>query len=134
MEGTLEKIKEFHGHIGPYAVLGYKMGKIANEKIGKDPFSKTAVVYTDTKPPLSCLIDGIQLSSRCTLGKANIEIIKSDELKAEFTNKQQEKILIKLKPKIRQEIDSKVNKDNMIEYSKKYFEMNNSDLFEINLL
>jgi len=74
MEETLSKIEQFHGHLGPYAVIGYKMGKIAKKQLGSDPFSKEAVIWTGTKPPLSCIIDGIQISSGCTLGKGNISI------------------------------------------------------------
>ena len=40
MDETLDLIEKFHGHLGPYVVLGYRIGLIANEKLGKDPFSK----------------------------------------------------------------------------------------------
>jgi len=131
MDQTLKKINDFHGHIGPYAVLGYKMGLIANKKLGEDPFCKKAVIYTDTKPPHSCVIDGIQLSSKCTLGKGNIKIKKEADIKADFSNKQKQKITTILKPSIKKEIDSMVTEENILEYSEKYFKMKNSDLFEI---
>jgi formylmethanofuran dehydrogenase subunit E len=127
----LKRIEEFHGHVGPYAILGYKMGLIANQNLGQDPFDKKVIVYTDTEPPYSCLIDGIQLSSSCTLGKGSIKIEKSNSIKAEFTNKQNKKITIILKPEIQQEIDTQVNEENILQYSEKYYKMSDSDLFEI---
>ena len=131
MEDILRRIEEFHGHVGPYAVLGYKMGVIANQNLGESPFGKNVIIYTGVDPPYSCLIDGIQLSSSCTFGKGSIKIVKSNCIKAEFFNKQNKKIIVVLKPEIQQEIDTWVNEENMLQYSKKYYKMSDSDLFEI---
>jgi len=131
MEDILRRIEEFHGHVGPYAVLGYKMGVIANQNLGQGPFGKNVIIYTGVDPPYSCLIDGIQLSSSCTFGKGSIKIVKSNSIKAEFFNKQNKKIIVVLKPEIQQEIDTWVNEENMLQYSKKYYKMSDSDLFEI---
>ena len=35
-------LEEFHGHLGPYAVIGYRMGKIACRELNNDPFSKNS--------------------------------------------------------------------------------------------
>ena len=64
------------------------MGLIANEKLGSDPFCKRAKVFTGTNPPVSCIIDGIQLSSNCTLGKGRITVENKNLAKAEFTSEQ----------------------------------------------
>jgi formylmethanofuran dehydrogenase subunit E len=45
-----------------------------------------AAVFCDGVPPQSCLADGIQIGSGCTLGKRNIEIIVSDEIRCEFAS------------------------------------------------
>jgi len=131
MNETLKQIEKFHGHLGPYAVIGYRMGKIANEKLGEDPFSKVAKVYTGTTPPLSCIIDGVQLSSSCTLGKGRITVEDKDQAKAEFTSKNNEKITIFLKPEIRKEIDITITQENIIEYSEKIYNRSNEELFDI---
>ncbi|HEC81191.1 MAG TPA: hypothetical protein ENI42_02025, partial [Thermoplasmatales archaeon] len=41
MKETLKRIEQFHGHLGPYVVLGYRMGIIANKFLGENPFKKT---------------------------------------------------------------------------------------------
>ena len=65
----------FHGHLGPYVVLGYRMGKLAVETAGtRGHFGIEADVYSILEPPPSCLIDGVQLGSGCTLGKRNITV------------------------------------------------------------
>jgi inosine-uridine nucleoside N-ribohydrolase len=68
-------LKGFHGHLGPYVVLGYRMGRLALEKTGSGGhFGISAHVYTKLEPPPSCIIDGIQIGSGCTLGKRNIQV------------------------------------------------------------
>jgi formylmethanofuran dehydrogenase subunit E len=62
----------FHGHLGPYLVLGLKAGLVAIEILGRDPFKMQAIVETSGSPPSSCFIDGIQFTTGCTMGKGNI--------------------------------------------------------------
>jgi formylmethanofuran dehydrogenase subunit E len=131
MEEIIEKIKEFHGHLGPYVVIGYKMGLIANQKLGSDPFFKKAVVWTHEKPPMSCVIDGIQFSSGCTTGKASLLVEYGDIPKAKFTNKNGKEIQIMLKPKIKNEIEANVNGKNLESFAKDLFKRPDFELFEI---
>ena len=69
----LEGAMKFHGHLGPYLILGLKAGLIGVAHLGKSYFGLRAVVETDGHPPRSCFIDGIQFASGCTTGKANLE-------------------------------------------------------------
>ena len=131
MNDILKTIEQFHGHLGPYAVLGYKMGKIACEHLGSDPFEKKVTVSTGTTPPISCIIDGIQIGSGCTLGKGNITIKHENTPKAEFCDKKGNTITITLEKHIQQEIDENVTKENIISYSEDMFKRKNSDLFQI---
>jgi formylmethanofuran dehydrogenase subunit E len=131
MDETLKQIEKFHGHLGPYAVIGYRMGKIANERLGSDPFCKRAKVYTGINPPVSCIIDGIQLSSSCTLGKGRIQVEEKNIAKVDFFSDKKEKITISLKPNIKEEIDTTVTQENIIEYSEKIYTKTDEELFEI---
>ena len=131
MNETLKQIEKFHGHLGPYAVVGFRMGEIANRILGKDSFSKQATVWSGINPPLSCIIDGIQISSGCTLGKGNISVNREGIPKARFTNNNGEKIEIMLKSDIRNEIDTTVTEENIIDYSKKLFQKQDDKLFDI---
>ena len=131
MNKTLKQIEQFHGHVGPYAVIGYRMGLIANKKLGSDPFLKKAVVWTGINPPLSCIVDGIQISSGCTYGKGNITVKNEGIAKAEFSTDDGKHIQVILKPEIRREIDTKVTEENIITYSEKMVEKSDEELFEI---
>ena len=131
MNEILVKIEQFHGHLGPYAVIGYKMGKIAIQQLGADPFSKEAVIWTGLKPPLSCIIDGVQISSGCTLGKGNISIHQDGVPKVTFKGENGKQLEIVLKKHVQQEIDKKVTKENIKSFSEKIFEKPNQELFDI---
>lgn len=103
----LKQLKRFHGHLGPFVVIGYRMGAIARKKLeGKIE----AVVFTGTKVPLSCIVDGIQFASSCTLGKGNISVLEKEEAKAHFVS---DRLLveIKLHDEVRQRIESICTRD-----------------------
>jgi formylmethanofuran dehydrogenase subunit E len=131
LNNTLKKIEEFHGHVGPYVLIGYRMGQIANKELGKDPFSKNATIYSGTSPPVSCIVDGVQISSGCTLGKGNITIKNENCAKVDFSNKSGRKISIELNEEIRKEIEKTVTKENLLSYSEKLYEKSNEELFKI---
>jgi len=131
MEEVLKKIEKFHGHLGPYVVVGFRMGEIANKILGKDFFSKKATVFSGINPPISCIIDGVQISSGCTLGKGNIKVKNVGLAKTQFSNNNGKKIEIILKSDIKDEIDTLVNEENIVDYSKKLFQKSDEELFNI---
>lgn len=131
MEEIFNKIEEFHGHLGPYVVIGYKMGELSKIKLDKNPFLKEAIVWTGKETPLSCIIDGIQLSSGCTLGKGNIYIKNGKIPKVQFKTKKGKTLEIKLKKSIHDEIKNKVDMKDLENYSKTIYNKPYDELFEI---
>ena len=81
MPAELRRLADFHGHLGPYVLLGYRMGLIARRYF---PGKFYATVYTGTEPPVSCLIDGVQFSSGCTWGKGNLAVKEGGKPVARF--------------------------------------------------
>ncbi|MBP7679041.1 MAG: formylmethanofuran dehydrogenase subunit E family protein [Bacteroidales bacterium] len=69
---------EIHGHLGIYAIIGAKMGLYAKEilEAGHDELRITS--YAGSKPPVSCLNDGLQVSTGATLGHGLIKIGESE--------------------------------------------------------
>ncbi|HEY9123251.1 MAG TPA: nucleoside hydrolase [Bacteroidales bacterium] len=67
---------EFHGHLGVYSIVGAKMGMRARDYFGIGTDLMTVVSYAGTKPPFSCMNDGIQVSTGATLGQGAISIVK----------------------------------------------------------
>jgi formylmethanofuran dehydrogenase subunit E len=39
----------------------------------------TAVVFVNRNPPTSCIVDGVQIASGCTLGKGTIRVSESTD-------------------------------------------------------
>ena len=80
----LEGAVQFHGHLGPFLILGLRAGLLGIDYLGKDYFELKAKVKTTLHPPRSCIIDGIQFISGCTTGKGNLETHVSDDVSVEF--------------------------------------------------
>lgn len=66
-------LRSFHGHVGPYVVAGFRLGRAALSRLGANKYFRIkAEVWCPDQPPPSCALDGIQLATGCTLGKQNI--------------------------------------------------------------
>jgi inosine-uridine nucleoside N-ribohydrolase len=65
---------ELHGHLGIYAIVGTKMGLRARQyfHVGIDNISLLS--HAGNMPPLSCMNDGLQVSSGGTLGHGLITV------------------------------------------------------------
>jgi formylmethanofuran dehydrogenase subunit E len=101
---------ELHGHLGIYAIIGTKMGLKAREYFGTGPDHLQVVSYAGQKPPLSCMNDGIQVSTGATLGHGLISISDSpDKLpQADFSFKGKT-IRIKLKEEYREQFKNDIS-------------------------
>lgn len=94
MKISLKQAVDFHGHLGPYLVLGLLMGGYALNKIKAKPhFGLEVKVWGAKDKPKSCLIDGLQLSTGCTYGKGNIVKYKGKVIKVSFFNRDSRKKL-----------------------------------------
>jgi len=100
----LERAIEFHGHLGPYLVLGLRAGLYANQKLGKDPMETEAIIKTKISPPESCFADGVQFSTGCTFGKGNITLNSGKGLQVIFKKNNKELVL-----RLRKEIIDAMN-------------------------
>ena len=95
----LDRAVEFHGHGGPLMVVGLRMGLLALSRLNaRGWFDLSCRVLLRWRPPDSCVIDGIQTATGCTMGKHNIEVEERDGIAAEFTT-DRERLHLRLKPK-----------------------------------
>lgn len=95
----LQKAKVFHSHLGPYLVVGLKMGQTIIRRLGHRPFSMTVEVFTGPRPPLSCVVDGLQLSTPCTVGNGQIRIREGGRV-AVRARRDEDLVELSLKPEI----------------------------------
>ncbi len=130
-EEPLLLLERFHGHLGPYVVLGYRMGRLARKALEVGAFDLSVDVFTGTEPPLSCLVDGVQVGSTCTLGKGNISVHDGRRVEARFTTKEGRAMRIKVQDWVVDLIEEKVDKSNLIEYSEELYAEPDGRLFEV---
>jgi formylmethanofuran dehydrogenase subunit E len=78
----LKEAVKFHGHLGPYLVLGLLAGETALRRLqAKKYFGLEVKVWGAGHKPKSCLIDGLQLSTGATYGKGNIKKFPAAKIK-----------------------------------------------------
>ena len=82
---AINRAVEFHGHLGPFLVLGVRMGLLAKRELNSAMGEMEVVARTGNIPSLSCLLDGIQVSSGCTLGRGNISVEPPGIAEADFS-------------------------------------------------
>lgn len=137
---SISLIKKFHGHLGIWICIGYKAGKYAKQKLKPKSFNNlTADVYLVYEKPYSCMLDGVQLSSCCTIGKKNLNVHECEDYYTTlvFLDKKTDKyVKLKLTKEIFDEIEirRKVSKtdEDAEEDAKWILKMPIKKLFEVN--
>ena len=100
---------EFHGHLGVFSIVGAKMGIKARELFGVGADMLEVTTFAGTKPPYSCLNDGIQVSTGATLGMGTIHLANNNKTKpsAIFTYKNRS-VRISLKKEYLEQVDADI--------------------------
>lgn len=125
----LDALQRFHGHLGVYVTLGLRMGAIGRRVLGHYKGLR-ASVRSRPEPPMLCVVDGIQFSSGCTMGKGNISIAPAEEPEVLF-EKEGRRVRVALKPGWRERIDREMAKETELEQSRFYYELDEADLFDV---
>jgi len=79
LDTAIKKAVDFHGHLGPFLVVGVRMGIIGLQKLEANPGDAAlrATVSLEPSVPFSCVIDGIQVTTRCTVGNGRLKLRNS---------------------------------------------------------
>lgn len=80
LESTIRRGVEFHGHLGAFLVVGVRMGTLAKRHLKnelKDRFSLRATLNVPFRVPFSCTIDGVQVTTCCTVGNRRLSLENS---------------------------------------------------------
>jgi formylmethanofuran dehydrogenase subunit E len=92
---------EFHGHQCPFMPIGYRMGRLALEKLGVEREKDHGFfVFPELGEahPQTCLMDGIQAATGATYGKVLIAKTFYGKLAATFYHPQKGGIRFSLRP------------------------------------
>lgn len=84
----LAQLVQFHGHLGPAAVAGARMGMIGLRAVeAKGYFDVEATCEGPmARPPQACFLDGVQAATGATLGKRNLTWIQADQIVLRIKN------------------------------------------------
>ena len=72
----------FHGHLGPWATAGARLGMAGLREVGAKGYFDVQVLCEGpfVKPPRSCFLDGLQVATGATLGKRNLRWVRADKI------------------------------------------------------
>ncbi len=84
----LATVVQVHGHLGPSVVAGARMGMIGLRAVEAKGFFDVEVTCEGplAKPPQSCFLDGVQVTTGATLGKRNLQWVQADRLTMRIKN------------------------------------------------
>ncbi len=127
----LALVERFHGHLGPYVVLGYRTGRLAREQLGVSAFNLEAEVFTEPSPPMSCFLDGVQLGSGCTMGKGNIALRAEGRVEAYFSTKDGRCLRVRVVPRVLERFGPSMDGDDLARLSGELMDAPVEELFEL---
>ena len=130
-EDPMTLIERFHGHVGPFVVLGYRSGRLARERLGVTAFKLQAEVFAGTRPPMSCFVDGVQLGSGCTLGKRNIMMTEGDTIEARFTTEDGRRLTVSVSEELLSGLQDWISSDGLDSVSEQLVAAPEGDLFRV---
>ncbi len=113
----VEFARKFHGHVGPFLVIGLKMGLAVRRALKVSDAELTllkANVQVPLHPPFSCLLDGIQVATTCTVGNQRLQIMDADLIEATFTIKGRSRTMT-LNPTLAEQLRHRLTQDQLTE-------------------
>lgn len=100
LKAILDKATDFHGHLGPFLVIGVRMGLIGIRELGvkRNDEQLRVTAMTKDSTPFSCVIDGIQVATKCTIGNKKLTVKNSSGIAAKFELQNIEQVTVTVNP------------------------------------
>ena len=121
---------EFHTHLGPFLVVGLRMGRVITSALGDEPYAIHIRAHTGPKPPYSCAADGLQCSTPCTVGNGGLEVTDRRDMVAE-AERDGRRIVVRLRADIFEGIERDCTLENQERYAMRLWGAPDEELFEI---
>jgi len=88
LKTAIYNAQKLHGHLGPFLVIGVRMGKLAETNLNINVTENSKLEVSAKVPlvtPFSCILDGIQTTTQCTVGNQRLKMENSQkEIAADF--------------------------------------------------
>jgi len=94
----LKEAEGFHGHLGPFLVIGVRAGLVGLTKLGieKGDQQMSATAMLKNSIPFSCILDGVQIATGCTVGNKRLKLQDSSSVTIRFENKNGKQVEIEV--------------------------------------
>ena len=122
----------FHTHLGPFLVVGLRMGGVVTRELGAEPFTIRITARTGHRPPYSCLVDGLQWSTPCTVGNGGV-VVDADRAMAIDAVAAGRRVTARLRPEIFERIESECTEENQVRFACDLWAMPERELLEVEL-
>ena len=129
----LKSAIKFHGHLGPWLVMGLILGEFGLKKIKAEKYFGLKIdAKLPFRKPVSCFVDGLQLSSGCTLGKRNIRVSNNENVAVKFTNlKSRKNIILGIDKEILRQLKNLKTHRESEDFANKIYRKKPEELFKI---
>jgi len=109
---VLRKAEDMHGHLGPFLALGVRMSLAGMRNLETKEGNQQlyAAAELEYKVPFSCMLDGIQAVTKCTVGNKRLTWKESKKYKATFTLKDNGRVMVSVKPDLIAELRRRLEK------------------------
>jgi formylmethanofuran dehydrogenase subunit E len=114
LESAIRTAENLHGHLGPFLVIGVRIGRIIHRELNlniEQSNKLRAIVKTPLRTPFSCIIDGVQVTTKCTVGNRKLTVEDSEkEICACFVPEDQSRTLeIRVSPRVTKKLMKKIS-------------------------
>jgi len=111
----IKKAADFHGHLGPFLVMGVRMGLIGVRELGARGNDEQLRVTAMTRDftPFSCVRDGIQVATKCTIGNKKLRLSSSSGIAAKFELQNKEQLTVIVNPTAFDRLKNKLLSENV---------------------
>lgn len=132
---VIERILEAHGHVGPWAVVGQRMGQRALEELKLPRHARELLVvhYTPLEFKFTCAADGVMEATGATPGKMNIRVEEAplSELRTVVADRATGRVLtFRIVPVLAREM-AKVTPEQLLAMSRRIAELPDGQIFTI---
>ena len=114
LTSTIKNAEKLHGHLGSFLVIGVRMGKTVKRILNLNTGDNSELEATAKIPlltPISCIIDGIQTTTHCTVGNQKLKIENSKKeiavnFKLQYSDR---KLKVLVNPKIVEKLMNRIS-------------------------
>jgi len=130
----LEALESFHGHLGPYVVIGAKMGDEAAARLGFKSISASAWPWSARTTPRKVVsLTACRWATGATYGKRNIVLTNSPSIRVRIVDKETNRGLsFRLKANFQEQMKKwREKKEDVTHQAELTCKMDGGEIFEI---